>query len=66
MKFYYSKKSSYETCKLGSVRLVPQVDDFDNIKEDYEQMKKMIFGSTPSFDEIIKEIQNLEKEINSL
>ena len=38
----------------------------DNIKEDYEQMKKMIFGSTPSFDEIIKEIQNLEKEINSL
>ena len=66
MKFYYSKNSSYETCKLGSVRLVPQVDDFDNIKEDYEQMKKMICGSIPSFDEIIKEIQNLEKEINSL
>ncbi len=66
MKFYYSKNSNYETCKIGSIRLIPQIEDINNIREDYERMKGMIFGEIPSFEEIIEVIKKLENEINSI
>ena len=33
------------------------------LKKDYETMKSMIYGVYPSFDEILKVIENLENEI---
>jgi hypothetical protein len=34
------------------------------LKQDYANMREMIYGETPSFEEILECIGNLEKEIN--
>jgi hypothetical protein len=36
------------------------------LREDYKAMRMMIFGEYPDFDDVLKEIQLLEAEINSL
>ncbi|MGF7012308.1 putative nucleotidyltransferase component of viral defense system [Lachnospiraceae bacterium PF1-21] len=65
-KFYYAKSAGYETAKIGSLKLVPSESTISQLADDYEHMKNMIFGDIPEFNEIIKEIAILEKEINAL
>ena len=49
----------------GSFRLVPEGKLRTAIESDYEEMKKMVVGNPPSFEEIISQLENLEKRINS-
>jgi len=65
-KFYYTKGASYETAKIGSIKLVPSEETISILKKDYEQMKNIFFGEIPLFDEILETLKNLEKEINNL
>ncbi len=37
---------------------------FPEIEKDYKDMSEMIYGEYPNFEEIIKVLQELEKEIN--
>jgi len=65
-KFYYSKSASYETAKIGSLRLIPCESAIKDLKSDYEHMKLMIYGNVPEFDEIILQLSKLEEEINRI
>lgn len=66
LKFYYSKAASYETAKFGTTRLVPPEQAMKALKADYNQMKGMLFGNVPDFEEIIKTLRSLEIDINML
>ena len=48
----------------GRLRLVPDRFRFSEIEKDYKAMSEMIYGDYPKFEEIIKVLQELEKEIN--
>ena len=65
-KFYYSASAGYDTAQIGTMKLIPKKEDIDLLKDDYEQMKQMIFGEIPNFEEVIYTIQKMEKEINKL
>lgn len=64
MKFYPRKWARYDLAKHGTLRLMPAHHNLDNLKKDYKDMSRMIYGDYPSFDEILLTIKNLEKEIN--
>jgi len=50
----------------GSIKLVPSQSRFDALRNDYESMTDMLFGTYPTFDELMKSIANLENEINQV
>ena len=66
IKFYYSKNASYETAKIGTMRLVPSTAAIKELSADYDHMKDMIYGEKPAFDEIMETIAQLEEDINRL
>jgi len=65
-RFYPANSAHYELAKPGSMRLLPPENCLPNLRDDYEHMQRMIFGIQPEFDAIIKCMQQLEREINSL
>ncbi len=65
-KFYYSGMAGYETAKIGEMQLLPRKEDITALKNDYEQMKEMLFGYVPKFEEIMIAITALQDEINKL
>jgi hypothetical protein len=48
------------------MRLMPPEDCIPVLAEDYDHMKNMIFGASPSFEEIVDTLRRMEAEINSL
>ena len=44
--------------------LTPPKHVLKDLKQDYAKMREMIYGEYPNFEEILKCIGNLEKEIN--
>ncbi|HEQ3698258.1 TPA: nucleotidyl transferase AbiEii/AbiGii toxin family protein, partial [Streptococcus pyogenes] len=49
---------------IGKLKLVPREFRFSEIEKDYKAMEEMIYGDYPNFEEIIKVLKELEKEIN--
>jgi hypothetical protein len=45
---------------------MPSSDWIEFLREDYENMKVMFFGETPSFDEILAGLESLETEIRKM
>ena len=64
--FFRDPKASYDTAKIGSLRLVPSGKILQNLEKDYKAMEEMFMGLFPSFDEIIEGIVKLEKRINAV
>ena len=65
-KFYYAKSAHYETATLKTVRVVPAEEVIQQLKSDYMAMSNMFYGKAPDFEEILKYLEELEKEIHSL
>ena len=65
-KFYRCPWARYENAEPGTMQLMPPERNLDALKDDYDHMKNMLFGSKPTFTDILSGIENLEKEINSL
>lgn len=65
-KFYHAAWSSYDTARIGTIRLMPQERNFKALYDDYQRMRNMIIGETPEFDEIINYLIELETEINEI
>lgn len=63
-KFYRCTWAKYELAKFGSMKLMPPKHNLKALYDDYEHMKGMLFGERPNFDEILRGISNLEKEVN--
>lgn len=66
MTFYYRSWAKFEEALPGSFMLYPNKNSLIKLKHDYEEMKEMIFGDTPSFEEVLSTIKKLEDEINGL
>ncbi len=65
-RFYPCAWARYEDAKPGTFRLLPDETRLAELRSDYHDMRQMIFGAVPSFDEIIAAIRQLETEINHL
>lgn len=65
-RFYPANAARYDLARPGTMRLMPPEDCVPILAEDYEHMKNMIFGETPSFEEIMDTIRRMEAEINAL
>jgi hypothetical protein len=64
-RFYPRTWAKYDEINKDGLKLVPPEFRIKLLQEDYEQMRSMIFGAYPKFEEIIKTLQKLEDEINS-
>jgi hypothetical protein len=65
MRFYRCPWAMYEDAKPGSLRLLPPAHNVDELRKDYRAMQAILFGSIPSFDEIMTGLAALEESINS-
>lgn len=65
-RFYPANSARYDLDRPGTMRLMPPEDCVPILAEDYEHMKNMIFGTKPSFEEIMDTIRRMEAEINAL
>lgn len=62
--YFASPVASYETAKIGTLKLMPNNLFIDLLRKDYKNMADMFFGDTPDFDEILSEIKAIETIIN--
>ena len=62
--FFAAAWASYETAKPGTFHLIPPEDRMPNLRNDYGQMRAMIFGVYPPWDEIVGGLRALENQIN--
>lgn len=66
MKFYPRKWAEYENAKPETLKLVPPEYRLKVLREDYQNMENMFYSDFPDFDNLMKYIYELEKEINSI
>lgn len=57
-------KASYETAKIGSLKLVPEPENLEKLKKDYADMEEMFMSDAPSFEEILQSLKELESLLN--
>lgn len=65
-RFYRRPWARYDQAKPGTFKLLPVGHVLAAVEKDYAQMRNMIFGRFPVFDEIMAELQHLENQINAL
>lgn len=63
-KFYPRGWANYDAAIARTLKLVPPSHVLGEMGKDYESMKEMMFGTIPTFDEIIESLTLLEQEIN--
>lgn len=64
--FFADRNASYETAKIGSLRLVPEEEILATLRIDYEAMQVMFLkDDIPTFSNIIGCLKELESSINS-
>ncbi len=64
--FFHSSYANYDACLSGGMQLVPGEPMLAELRADFEKMRDagMIYGVSPSFDDIINRLQRLETSIN--
>ncbi|PCJ86601.1 MAG: nucleotidyl transferase [Thiotrichaceae bacterium] len=64
--FFNATYANYDACLEGKLCLVPGTELTSELKKDYEKMLSagMLYGEPPSFDEIIRHMQVIEKSVN--
>ena len=55
----------YDLARHGTFRLVPPVDRKADLARDYATMRPMFMTEPPSFDVLLRELQNAENTINT-
>jgi hypothetical protein len=65
VKFYHSAWAKYEEAKPGSLRLSPPTARIAELRKDYQNMQPMLFGTIPSFEDILAELVALEQTVNN-
>ncbi len=65
-KFYPRKWAKYEEATKTHIKLVPDKYRLEELKKDYNQMREMLMGEKPKFEDIIETIQSLESEIHKI
>lgn len=62
---FSSPSANYETANIGTMHLMPNMEFIETLRKDCDSMSEMFFGETPNFDNIITEVDSIEKKINS-
>lgn len=62
--FFKDNNVSYETAKIGSLKLVPSKEMISELKADYKAMQEMFMTDAPDFDLVISTLRKLEDKIN--
>lgn len=62
--FFASSWANYATAKPGTLRLVPDAERLTALGADYNLMQAMMFGASPKWSDIVKELKQLEARIN--
>lgn len=65
-RFYPRGWAKYDEAFPGTMCLIPAKHSQEVLAADYIKMKTMIYGETPTWEEIMDYITELEKEINNL
>jgi len=66
MRFYRRGWAHYELAKPGTLKLLPEAHVLlAAVRKDYADMRNMIFGAYPDFNEILSTLEKLENEINA-
>jgi hypothetical protein len=65
-RFYRRGWARYDLAKPGTFLLIPPEHVRKGVEQDYKQMRTMIFGRYPDFNEMLATLRALEKEINGL
>ena len=65
-RFYSRGWAQYDKAKPGMFKLMPSGHVLATVQKDYAQMRNMIYGRYPAFDEIMAVLQHLEGEINAV
>ena len=63
-KFYKCGWALLEDIKKGNLKLIPPIERFKELKKDYDNMKTMLYGDVPTFEELMDYLKILEDEIN--
>jgi hypothetical protein len=61
---FRDSKASYDTAKIGTLKLIPRPDDVDRLEKDYAAMEEMFMGDYPDFGTIMNEMAVLEDFLN--
>jgi hypothetical protein len=62
--YFRSGWAHYETAVPGSLRLVPPAERRAQVERDYGTMADMFMTTPPSFEKIMTELEDLERQIN--
>lgn len=62
--YFQSAWANYDTAKPGSLRIVPGDSRLAELKADYQQMQEMFTEPPPPFDEILRQLRNIEDTLN--
>jgi len=62
--YFYSGWANYDTAKPGTFRLVPPEHRRSDLRTDYQQMHEMFIEEPPPFDELLRQLNELEDKIN--
>ena len=65
-KFYYNSWAGYSEAWPGTFKLTPSAHNLERLRKDYQDMRAMIYGKYPAFEELMEAMANIEAEINSL
>ncbi|MEX0999543.1 MAG: nucleotidyl transferase AbiEii/AbiGii toxin family protein [Thermodesulfobacteriota bacterium] len=64
--FYHRGWANYDSAVPKTMKLVSRKSKIASLEKDYEQMKEMIFGDYPEFDEIIEKLESFQNKLNKL
>lgn len=62
--YFRSSWAKYDLAVPGSFRILPDQHRLDDLKEDYSKMAPMIYGASPSWEEIVEDLKTVESFIN--
>lgn len=65
-RFFPAAWAKYDEARASTLKLTPSDKLEQKLRSDYRDMREMIFGEAPSFDEVLATLKALEAEINAL
>ena len=65
-KFYHRGWARYDLAKPGTMRLTPPPHVHKRVEADYAAMEFMFYGKRPVFEDMMKQLSELENEINTI
>jgi len=63
-RFYHSGWAKYLEAKPGTFHLLHRAERLSELQRDHKAMQPMFFGTQMTFDDVLHELDRLEKEIN--